>query len=180
MTLDMPLCLLLQFLLNADFDRIVSPVSVAHFSQYKLMELLIKQLEETGFHIRDESLISSKLAEKEILMGFEFTSIDVSDDGVTVTGHVTREGQHTTKDFFCNFVVGTDGAGSTVRKHMGIGMRGERDLQKLISVHFMSRDLGHYLINERPGMLYFIFNTEAIGVIVAHDLKQGEFVLQVL
>ncbi|KAK9276070.1 hypothetical protein L1049_005601 [Liquidambar formosana] len=58
-------------------------------------------------------------------------------------------------------------------------MRGEKDLQKLVSVHFLSRDLGQYLLNERPGMLFFIFNTEAIGVLVAHDLKQGEFVLQI-
>ncbi|MCI59766.1 putative polyketide hydroxylase-like, partial [Trifolium medium] len=28
-------------------------------------------------------------------------------------------------------------------------------------------------------MLFFIFNTEAIGVLVAHDLRQGEFVLQI-
>ncbi|KAK1575297.1 hypothetical protein Q3G72_004268 [Acer saccharum] len=27
-------------------------------------------------------------------------------------------------------------------------------------------------------MLFFVFNTEVIGVLVAHDLKQGEFVLQ--
>lgn len=53
-------------------------------------------------------------------------------------------------------------------------------MQKLVSVHFSSRDLGKYLLSERPGMLFFIFNTEAIGVLVAHDLKQGEFVLQVL
>ena len=57
---------------------------------------------------------------------------------------------------------------------------GERDLQKLVSVHFLSQELGHFLLNERPGMLYFIFNTESIGVLVAHDLKEGEFILQVL
>lgn len=163
-----------------DFDQTVSSVSVAHFSQYKLMRLLIKQLEETGFCIRDESMNSDycKLAEREILMGCECTSIKVADDVITVTGRLTREGNHRTKEFPCNFVVGTDGAGSTVRKLMGIGMRGEQNMQHLISVHFMSVDLGQYLIKERPGMLYFIFNTEAIGVIVAHDLQQGEFVLQ--
>lgn len=79
----------------------------------------------------------------------------------------------------CNMVVGTDGAGSTVRKLAGIDLRGEKDLQKLVSVHFLSRDLGNYLLSEKPGMLFFIFNTEAIGVLVAHDLQQGEFVLQV-
>ncbi|KAK0574675.1 hypothetical protein LWI29_027176 [Acer saccharum] len=28
-------------------------------------------------------------------------------------------------------------------------------------------------------MVFFIFNTEATGVLVAHDLRQGEFVLQI-
>ncbi|KAI3467674.1 hypothetical protein Pfo_024337 [Paulownia fortunei] len=165
-----------------DFDRIVSPVSVAHFSQYKLVRLLIKQLEDIGFHIRSNGLMNSddyKLAECDILLGHECTSINATESGLTVTAYLKREGKHVMKDFKCNFVIGTDGAGSTVRKLMGIGLSGEQDLQKLISVHFVSQDLGQYLINERPGMLFFIFNTEAIGVIVAHDLKQGEFVLQV-
>lgn len=113
-------------------------------------------------------------------MGHECTSINATSHAITVTASLTREGKLVEKDFRCNFLVGTDGAGSTVRKLMGIGMTGEKDLQKLVSVHFMSQDLGQYLINERPGMLYFIFNSEAIGVIVAHDLKQGEFVLQVV
>ncbi|KAK6160359.1 hypothetical protein DH2020_003740 [Rehmannia glutinosa] len=165
-----------------DFDRIVSPVSVAHFSQYKLMRLLIKQLEDIGFHIRSNGLMNSddcKLAERDILLGHECKSVNVTENGVNVTAYLTREGKRVKKDFQCNFVVGTDGAGSTVRKLMGIDMSGTHDLQKLISVHFMSHELGQYLINERPGMLFFIFNTEAIGVIVAHDLEQGEFVLQV-
>ncbi|KAL2510328.1 FAD/NAD(P)-binding oxidoreductase family protein [Forsythia ovata] len=164
-----------------DFDRIVSPVSVAHFSQYKLTRLLIKQLENIGFRIGSEELSPDdvRLEEHEVLMGHECTSINTNDHGVTVTASFLREGKYMEKDFQCDFLIGTDGAGSTVRKLMAIDMSGEKDLQKLISVHFMSQDLGQYLINERPGMLFFIFNTEAIGVLVAHDLKQGEFVLQV-
>lgn len=177
------LVLLLQAVLHADFDQIVSPVSVAHFSQYKLMRLLIKQLEDIGFRVRSDepmNLNDWKLAEQEILLGCECTSIHISGSGVTVTAQLTREGKDIKKNFLCSYVVGTDGAQSTVRKLMGIGMIGEQDLQKLISIHFVSLDLGQYLMNKRPGMLFFIFNTDAIGVIVAHDLKQGEFVLQVL
>lgn len=172
-----------QLLLYADFDRIVSPVSVAHFSQYKLMRLLIEQLKHLGFHVRSDDLLNSddiKLAEQQILLGHECTSINATENGVNVKTSITKEGMHVEKDFQCKFLVATDGAGSTVRKLVGIGMTGDHDLQKLISIHFTSQDLGHYLMNERPGMLFFIFNTEAIGVLVAHDLMQGEFVLQVL
>lgn len=113
-------------------------------------------------------------------MGHECVSIDATDNYVTVTASFLKDGKSMEKDIKCNILVGTDGAGSTVRKLMGIDMRGEKDLQRLVSVHFMSRELGQYLINERPGMLFVIFNTEAIGVLVAHDLKLGEFVLQVM
>ncbi|KAL3501049.1 hypothetical protein ACH5RR_035498 [Cinchona calisaya] len=166
-----------------DFDRSVSPVSVAHFSQYKLNRLLLEKLLNLGFRIVNcrefDRLNDVPIKEKEILMGHECISINNADHGVTVTASFLREGSYAEKDIRCNFVVGADGAGSTVRKLVGIDMKGERDLQKLVSVHFMSKDLGKYLMNERPGMLFFIFNSEAIGVLVAHDLKQGEFVLQV-
>ncbi|KAL6551243.1 hypothetical protein OROMI_021731 [Orobanche minor] len=165
-----------------DFDRIASPVSVAHFSQYKIMRLLINQVEDIGFHIRRGSnglKNSDDCKQQEILMGHECTTINITENGVLVSAMVRKEGKLEKKDIQCNFVVATDGAGSSVRKLMGIGMSGEHDLQKLISVHFTSHELGQYLINEKPGMLFFIFNNEAVGVIVAHDLKQGEFVLQV-
>lgn len=113
-------------------------------------------------------------------MGHECVSIKASDDFVFVTASFLKDGKLMERNIRCNILVGTDGAGSTVRKLAGVDMRGERDLQKLVSVHFLSKVLGKYLLNERPGMLFFIFNTEAIGVLVAHDLEQGEFVLQVL
>ena len=170
--------------LALDFEKVVSPVSVAHFSQYKLTTLLLKQLEDLSFPVCTsealEGLNHRPLKGREILMGHECLSIDNSGSYVDVTAAFLEEGKYMEKNIQCNILVGTDGAGSTVRKLVGIDLRGEKDLQKLVSVHFLSRDLGKYLINERPGMLFFIFNTEAIGVLVAHDLKQGEFVLQVL
>lgn len=157
-------------------------MSVAHFSQYKLSRLLLKKLDGIGFHIKNCERVSESdglVQDKEILMGHECISIKAADHGVTVTALFEKEGIFIEKDICCNFLVGADGARSTVRELVGINMKGERDLQKLVSVHFSSQDLGQHLVNERPGMLFFIFNTEAIGVLVAHDLKEGEFVLQV-
>ncbi|ESW35727.1 hypothetical protein PHAVU_001G259800 [Phaseolus vulgaris] len=164
-----------------DLEHVVSPVSVAHFSQYKLTMLLFKQLENLGFQIcAPESLEGNEQScEQKIMMGQECVSIDASDDFVTVTASSIIKGKRVEQNIHCNILIGTDGAGSTVRKLVGIEMRGEKDLQKLVSVHFFSRDLGQFLLEENPGMLFFIFNTEAIGVLVAHDLRQGEFVLQI-
>lgn len=167
---------------STDFGNIISPVSVAHFSQYKLNRLLLKKLQNLGFQVCSPDSLEDTciVREKQILLGHECVSIDATDDSVTTTASYLKEGKHTERRNICsNILVGTDGAGSTVRRLVGIEIKGENDLQKLVSVHFFSRELGEYLLNERPGMLYFIFNTEAIGVLVAHDLKQGEFILQV-
>lgn len=170
--------------MSSDFEQVVSPASVAHFSQYKLISLLLKQLENLSFKLcmsnELEGFNHRPFQERQLLMGHECVSIKANDDFISVTASFLKDGKRMERNIRCNIVVGTDGAGSTVRKLAGIDMRGKRDLQKLVSVHFSSRDLGKYLLSERPGMLFFIFNTEAIGVLVAHDLKQGEFVLQVL
>ncbi|KAG9144608.1 hypothetical protein Leryth_010821 [Lithospermum erythrorhizon] len=170
-------------MLPEDFDRIVSPVSVAHFSQYKLTRLLLDKLEGIGFEIKHSkgNIISDDglVQEKEILMGHECISVNAADHGVTLTALYHKEGMSMMKNINCKFLIGTDGASSSIRKLMGVNMKGETNLQELVSVHFLSHDLGQYLVNHRPGMLFFIFNTGAIGVLVAHDLNQGEFVLQV-
>ncbi|KAI4336611.1 hypothetical protein L6164_015115 [Bauhinia variegata] len=164
-----------------DLEHVVSPVSIAHFSQHKLTTLLLKQLENLGFHICTSETLEGnvQLQEKKIMMGHECISINAEDDFVTVTTSFFNKGKLEQLNVHCNILVGTDGASSTVRRLLGIEMRGEKDLQKLVSVHFLSKGLGQYLLKEKPGMLFFIFNTEAIGVLVGHDLRQGEFVLQV-
>uniref|UniRef100_M1BW46 EMB2421 n=1 Tax=Solanum tuberosum TaxID=4113 RepID=M1BW46_SOLTU len=163
-----------------DFDQIASPVSVAHFSLYKLSRILLKHLEKLGFHmVNSEKREYGSIGEREIFMGHECIAINGADHGVTVTASFLSKGKYATRDIQCHFLVGTDGTGRSVRKSLGISMRGEKDLQKLVSVHFLSQELGQYLINGRPGMLFFIFNKDAIGVLIAHDLKQGKFVLQV-
>lgn len=164
-----------------DLEHVVSPISVAHFSQYKLTMLLLKQLENLGFQTcaSESSEGNKQPCENIILMGHECVSIDTNNDLVTVTASSVNNGKRVEKDIHCSILIGADGAGSTVRKLVGIDMRGEKDLQKLVSVHFLSKRLGKFLLKENPGMLFFIFNSEAIGVLVAHDLRQGEFVLQI-
>lgn len=87
------------------------------------------------------------------------------------------------------------------RQQLGIGMSGQQRMQHLINVHFTSPLLGAQLRGrmQRPGaergskeqgqsglgadhkaaMLYFVFNSDVVTVVVAHDLQQGEFVAQV-
>ncbi|CAL4946099.1 unnamed protein product [Urochloa decumbens] len=166
-----------------DFDKVISPISVAHFSQYKLVDLLLKKLEGIGFQTCLPGEIGNSTQdlglESKILMGHECTSLQQTDEGILVGASVNNGGRILERKLHCGLLLGTDGARSTVRELAGISMEGERDLQKLVSVHFLSRDLGRYLSTKRPGMLFFVFNPGAIGVLVAHNLEHGEFVLQI-
>lgn len=144
---------------------------------------MLKRLVDLGFHVRSsretDGLELDSAVARQILMGHECVAIDANKESVTATVSFLKGGKYVKRDIQCGILVGADGAGSAVRRLIDIEMRGENDLQKLISVHFMSRELGEYLIRSRPGMLFFIFNTGGIGVLVAHDIQQGEFVLQV-
>ncbi|KAG0501023.1 hypothetical protein HPP92_001095 [Vanilla planifolia] len=168
---------------SQDFEKKISPECVAHYSQYKLIQLLLRKLENLGLTLctPDElqQLSHCLLKDKRIFMGLECTSIKPIAEGIKVGACFLKEGKLEAINFHCSYLIGSDGARSTVRKLVGIKMQGEHNLQNLISVHFLSKDLGEYLLHKRPGMLFFIFNYEAIGVLVAHDLNEGEFVLQV-
>ena len=51
-------------------------------------------------------------------------------------------------------------------------------MQHLLNVHFYAPRLWER-VRERPAMLYFVFNSDIIAVLVAHDLQRGEMVAQV-
>lgn len=68
-----------------------------------------------------------------------------------------------TSSISCKYVVAADGAGSSVRAAIGIGLSGRRELGHLVNIHFRCRELGGLLLGEgegrqRPGMLYFVYN----------------------
>jgi 2-polyprenyl-6-methoxyphenol hydroxylase-like FAD-dependent oxidoreductase len=189
---DVSQCLLCLFylftcggLIYPDFKQTRSPTCVAHFSQHRLVPLLLKRLERLGFNICNGNKLSNDRSQSynswvgNIRLGHECISINPTSDGIRTTICSVKGESKVRMNLQCNVLIGADGAGSTVRKLMGINMKGEHDIQKLISVHFMSKQLGDFLSKKMPGMLYFVFNPKIIGVVVAHDLCQGEFVLQV-
>ena len=51
-------------------------------------------------------------------------------------------------------------------------------MQYLINVHFHCPDLQYHL-EGRHAMLYFVFNEQAVAVFIAHDIKSGEWVVQI-
>lgn len=53
-------------------------------------------------------------------------------------------------------------------------------MQNLINVHFKSTELSKLLFKYNSlAMLYFIFNKDLVMVLVAHDLREGDFIAQI-
>lgn len=143
---------------------------MCHYPQDRLLPLL----SEVAFKA------SMKLEKSEaILFGQEVIDFRADEEGVDVT--VLPIDQSSPYIIRSNYLIGADGANSFVRKKLGIEMEGTDEIQNLVNVHFRSKSLGTTMLrNGRPGMLYFVFNTQVIAVIVAHDLESGDFVAQVM
>lgn len=67
------------------------------------------------------------------------------------------------------YVVGCDGAGSRVRKLLGIEMVGPPLIQCFLMIHFAA-DL-RALTAERPAVLHFTLDPAATGAFIAHDVE---------
>lgn len=67
------------------------------------------------------------------------------------------------------YVIGCDGAGSRVRKLLGIEMVGPPLIQCYLMIHF-GADL-RALTADRPGVLHFVLDPEAPGTFIAHDVE---------
>ena len=53
-----------------------------------------------------------------------------------------------------------------------MALEGPGALQSLVSIHFTSAELARQLL-ARPAMLYFVFGSSGVLVLVCHDLRQG-------
>jgi len=81
----------------------------------------------------------------------------------------------TTKDsstYNCKYLVGADGAHSTIRSQLPVNFDGNPSLQSLMNVHFKTSEPSP--LKENPAMLYFTYNSSAIAAFVAHDISRGE------
>ena len=140
----------------------VSPIDVKHFSQNRLVPLLIEA--------------ASRYESSELRFGQAVRSLQQDDDGVTIGLVATEDGK--TSELRCEYVIAADGAASTVRELCNIAMLGKSNLQHLVNVHF-THPTAWEVLQHRPAMLYFVFRPEVISVVVNHNLRRGEFVMQI-
>ena len=144
-------------------DERFSPGRVTHFPQHDFVRLLREAALQNPFCI--------------LMEGFR-AKIRENRDRVTVMLSSCRGGAYHQID--TQFVVAADGAHSSTRKQLGIALEGQTGtVQHLINVHFMSPQLARHLQSRIPAMLYFVYNSSGVAVLVAHALKKGEFVAQI-
>jgi 2,4-dichlorophenol 6-monooxygenase len=102
----------------------------------------------------------------DIRRGMEWTRCTQTNEGVVSVLQDRRGGAELTVR--SRYMIAADGAGSTIRDHLGIAMEGPEALQSNMMVHFEA-DL-RSLVATRPAILYFLFGPGANGVLIAYDI----------
>ena len=140
-----------------------SPAQEVHFPQHDFVQLLRRKVLASKFC----RLIEGRHA-------------DVRENRHHVTVMLTDCQTGRRQQLQTQFLVGADGAHSTTRQQLGIELISKNGiLQHLINVHFFSSELSEWLRSRRPAMLYFIYSSAGVAVLVAHAFKRGEFVAQI-
>lgn len=93
------------------------------------------------------------------------TNLSQTPDGVSVTIEDAETGNTVQKSYA--YVVAADGAGSPTRQALGIAMDGPEVIENFITIHFEA-DL-RSLTDARPGVLYFLFDPDTQGALIAYD-----------
>ena len=69
------------------------------------------------------------------------------------------------------YVIAADGAGSAVRRELGINMVGDAASQAFITIHFEANL--RKVVGDRPGILYWVMQPPHVGVLIAYDIDKN-------
>ena len=168
--------------------REVSPASVAHFGQHRLVPALLQRAYALHPRGRDGFITGATLTDVRTRSPAAPGATFGSRGRAPVTARLALAGfnraddpSDSTMSVDANVLVAADGANSRVRDSLAPArMTGTPTMQHLVNVHFTSRTLAARLRrDDRAAMLYFVFNPDVVAVVVAHDLRNGEFVAQI-
>jgi 2,4-dichlorophenol 6-monooxygenase len=98
----------------------------------------------------------------------EWRSLVQDDTGVTSRVRDVVHGEE--YEIRSRWVLATDGAGSPVRKALGIPMVGPDRLQSFVMIHFEANLRA--IVRDRPAIPYWVMDPEWMGSLVAHDIDR--------
>ena len=143
-----------------------SPCGAAHLAQSKLVRLLLGEAKASPLITVSFGTTVEAIAEVAATNSAMRSSGGVPDGSRAQVTTRARGNTGRLISYGSNFVIGADGAGSTVRQLAGIGLHSGRVLQNLMNVHFsVPPETLRGRLNER-GMLYFVFNPDVVCVVV--------------
>jgi 2,4-dichlorophenol 6-monooxygenase len=141
----------LPFERQGDECRRFTPTPLRNISQHRLEPILARE--------------ATTSASVELRYGSEWVSASQDDDEVTsVVVDLATGDQVTVRS---RYLLAADGAGSRVRKWLGIDMVGPARIQSFVAIHVFA-DL-RAVVADRPAVLHFVMDPVASGVFVAHD-----------
>jgi 2,4-dichlorophenol 6-monooxygenase len=120
---------------------------------------------------RFERILAARIVkqpETEIRYGQQWEGASQDESGVTST--VRDLGNGETYEIRSRYLIAADGAGSRVRKSLGIEMDGPPRLQSFLMIHFEANLRS--IVRDRPGVLYWVMDPEVGGALVAHDIDR--------
>jgi 2,4-dichlorophenol 6-monooxygenase len=134
----------------------------------EILELTPHPLRNISQH-RLEPLMSAEVrasALVDLRYDTEWVSATQTDDHVVSVVRNVKSGEETTVR--SSWLIGADGASSSVRKWTGIEMIGPGSIQSFVAIHFTG-SLRPY-VGDRPGALHFVMDPAAAGTFIAHDI----------
>ena len=120
---------------------------------------------------RFEPLLAEAIAKRsdvDLRYGWQWESSEQDADGVTSL--VRNLDTDETVEVRSRYVIAADGAGSRVRRALGIEMQGPPRIQSFLMIHFGANL--RELVRDRPGVLHFVMDPEAGGAFIAHDIDR--------
>lgn len=100
-----------------------------------------------------------------LLRGAVASAVNEQDDGVVAT--LIGAGLQTPVEIKADYVIAADGANSSTRDQLGIGMTGPEALQHNMMIHFEA-DL-RSITSDHPGLLYFCMSPTARGAFIGYE-----------
>jgi 2-polyprenyl-6-methoxyphenol hydroxylase-like FAD-dependent oxidoreductase len=131
-----------------------TPTPLRNLSQHRFEPLLADVL--------------GKLPGVQLRYGWQWEESEQDETGVT---SVVRDlGGDTTTEIRSRYVIAADGAGSRVRRSLGIEMQGPPRIQSFLMIHFGANL--REMVKDRLGVLHFVMDPEVSGAFIAHDIDR--------
>lgn len=129
-----------------------TPTPLRNLSQHRLEPILVDELRRCA----------------DVEMAYGHVWEDAAQDSEGVTSRIRDHAGGAVYEARSDWLIAADGAGSPVRKLLGIEPTGPDRLQSFVMIHFAANLRA--LVGHRPAVLYWTTAPGATGIFVAHDI----------